>query len=147
MKKLDCAKCGKVVKSLSKAQKGTAKVPDRGDNSENYKYGNKDKWGRPTTSKWYGFDPKTKKFTYASGGSTLSKPAIKKAPVQIYGIPQENMGTSGQYGKMRNGGIIDPQKKAAREEKRTERKITNQIKKSVKSSGKIVKAKRGGIKK
>jgi hypothetical protein len=38
------------------------------------------------------------------GGSTLSGSAIKKAPVQLYGIPQENMGTSGQYGKMMKGG-------------------------------------------
>ena len=27
-----------------------------------------------------------------AGGSTLSKSVIKKAPVQLYGIPQENMG-------------------------------------------------------
>ena len=40
-----------------------------------------------------------------AGGSTLSKSAIKKAPVQLYGIPQENMGTSGQYGKMKRGGV------------------------------------------
>jgi hypothetical protein len=40
----------------------------------------------------------------AKGGSTLSGSAIKKAPVQLYGIPQENMGTSGQYGKMKKGG-------------------------------------------
>jgi hypothetical protein len=40
-----------------------------------------------------------------AGGSALSKSAIKKAPVQLYGIPQENMGTSGQYGKMKRGGI------------------------------------------
>jgi hypothetical protein len=74
MKKLGCAQCGKVVKSLSKAQKGkTTNVPDRGDNSENYKYGNKDKWGRPTTSKWYGFNPKTKKYEFKAGGSTSGK--------------------------------------------------------------------------
>lgn len=41
---------------------------------------------------------------YAAGGSTLSGSAIKKAPVQLYGMPQENMGTSGQYGQMKKGG-------------------------------------------
>jgi hypothetical protein len=34
----------------------------------------------------------------------LGGSAIKKAPVQLYGIPQENMGTSGQYGQMKKGG-------------------------------------------
>jgi hypothetical protein len=28
----------------------------------------KDKWGRPATSKWYGFNPKTKKYEYQNGG-------------------------------------------------------------------------------
>ncbi len=41
-----------------------------------------------------------------AGGSTLSGSAIKKAPVQLYGIPQENMGTSGQYGQMKKGGAM-----------------------------------------
>lgn len=41
---------------------------------------------------------------YAAGGSTLSGSAIKKAPVQLYGIPQQNLGTSGQYGQMKKGG-------------------------------------------
>jgi hypothetical protein len=43
---------------------------------------------------------------YAAGGSTLSGSAIKKAPVQLYGMPQENMGTSGQYGQMKKGGAM-----------------------------------------
>ena len=30
----------------------------------------KDKWGRPSTSKWYGFNPKTKKYEYQLGGIT-----------------------------------------------------------------------------
>lgn len=42
------------------------------------------------------------------GGSTKTKMAkggvIAKEKVNIYGIPQENMGTSGQYGKMQKGG-------------------------------------------
>lgn len=40
----------------------------------------------------------------AKGGNILSKPAMKKATVSLYGMPQENMGTSGQYGKMQKGG-------------------------------------------
>ena len=40
----------------------------------------------------------------AAGGSTLSGSAIKKAPTYMYGMPQENMGTSGQYGMMKKGG-------------------------------------------
>ena len=40
----------------------------------------------------------------AKGGSTLSGSAIKKAPTYMYGMPQENMGTSGQYGMMKKGG-------------------------------------------
>ena len=43
----------------------------------------------------------------AKGGSTLSGSAMKKARVQLYGIPQENMGTSGQYGKMQKGGTTN----------------------------------------
>ena len=34
----------------------------------------------------------------------LGGSAIKKAPTYMYGIPQENMGTSGQYGMMKKGG-------------------------------------------
>jgi len=37
----------------------------------------------------------------ALGGS-----AVKKAPVQLYGIPQENMGTSSQMGFGKNGGTV-----------------------------------------
>jgi hypothetical protein len=40
----------------------------------------------------------------AKGGNILSKPAIGKAKVSLFGMPQENMGTSGQYGKMQTGG-------------------------------------------
>ena len=32
--------------------------------------------------------------------------AIAKAPVNMYGIPQENMGTSGQLGNMKKGGSV-----------------------------------------
>ena len=44
------------------------------------------------------------------GGSTKTKMAkggvIAKEKANIYGIPQENMGTSGQYGKMQKGGKV-----------------------------------------
>ena len=42
---------------------------------------------------------------YAAGGSTLSGSAIKKAPVQLYGMPQENLGTSGQHGFKKGGAM------------------------------------------
>lgn len=34
----------------------------------------------------------------------LGGSAIEKAPTYMYGMPQENMGTSGQYGMMKKGG-------------------------------------------
>jgi len=37
----------------------------------------------------------------------LGGSAIKKAPTYMYGMPQENMGTSGQYGMMKKGGTTD----------------------------------------
>jgi len=43
----------------------------------------------------------------ALGGS-----AVKKAPVQLYGIPQENMGTSSQMGFGRKGGAVNTLPKA-----------------------------------
>jgi hypothetical protein len=42
----------------------------------------------------------------AKGGSIMNKPAMKKQPVNLYGIPQENTGTSGQYGLMKKGGAV-----------------------------------------
>lgn len=36
----------------------------------------------------------------------LGGSAIKKAPVEMYGIPQENMGTSGQMGFAKKGGTL-----------------------------------------
>ena len=40
----------------------------------------------------------------------LGGSAIKKAPTYMYGMPQENMGTSGQYGMMKKGGSKFPDK-------------------------------------
>ena len=42
----------------------------------------------------------------AKGGSIMNKPDMKKQPVNLYGIPQENTGTSGQYGLMKKGGVV-----------------------------------------
>lgn len=129
MKKLGCAKCGKVVKSLPKAQKGKInKDPfapqvisitkggkekivesrpknDRGDNYENYRAGNKDKWGRSTKSKWYGFNPETKKFEYQKkGGSTtrletmipsgVTGPNMSPRVMKKGGTPKAKFGSS-----------------------------------------------------
>ena len=43
------------------------------------------------------------KVKMANGGTTPKK-VLAKAPVNMYGIPQENMGTSSQYGFGRKGG-------------------------------------------
>jgi hypothetical protein len=114
-----------------KVPKGAVITQDRGDNSENYRYGNKDKWGRPVTSKWYGFNPKTKKYEYKKLGGSTSK------------VGKSIMSTK----TMKDGGPFSPEARAARKEKKVEKKITKQIKKSVVGSGKMMKAKSGGIKK
>jgi hypothetical protein len=112
-----------------KVPKGAVITQDRGDNSENYTYGNKDKWGRPVTSKWYGFNPKTKKYEYKKLGGSTSK------------VEKPNMSTK----TMKNGGPFSPEARAARKEKRTEKKITRQIKKSVMNSGSTVKSPKKGM--
>jgi hypothetical protein len=45
------------------------------------------------------------KVKMANGGATPKK-VLAKAPVNMYGIPQENMGTSGQYGFAKKGGVV-----------------------------------------
>ena len=45
------------------------------------------------------------KVKMANGGTTPKK-ILAKAPVNMYGIPQENMGTSSQYGFGRKGGAV-----------------------------------------
>jgi hypothetical protein len=47
----------------------------------------------------------TKKNKMAAGGTT-TKRIIKKSTGGMYGIPQENLGTSGQYGFAKKGGVI-----------------------------------------
>lgn len=51
-----------------------------------------------------------KKLGCAKCGGTkkmkLGGSAVAKAPVNMYGIPQENMGTSGQLGNMKKGGSV-----------------------------------------
>lgn len=147
MKKLGCAQCGKVVKSLSKAQKGKiTNVPDRGDNSENYKYGNKDKWGRPTTSKWYGFNPKTKKYEYKAGGVSIQLPKYSNDP-------RTNQGRI-----LQDGGMTSTSRQLTRLGKKVKRKMDDgkTISKGLqkrydKAADKVIakgfKAKRGGTKK
>ena len=39
-------------------------------------------------------------------GGTTTKRIIKKSTGGMYGIPQENMGTSGQYGFAKKGGVV-----------------------------------------
>jgi hypothetical protein len=45
------------------------------------------------------------KVKMANGGTT-PKPVLAKAKTQMYGIPQENLGTSGQFGFAKKGGSI-----------------------------------------
>ena len=41
----------------------------------------KDNWGRPSSSKWYGFDPRTKKYTIgANKGKTYAEVMKAKEP-------------------------------------------------------------------
>jgi len=51
------------------------------------------------------------KVKMANGGITPKK-VLAKAPVNMYGIPQENMGTSSQYGFGRKGGSTNRLPKA-----------------------------------
>ena len=44
-------------------------------------------------------------------GGTTTKRIIKKSTGGMYGIPQENMGTSGQYGFAKKGGAVKKMKK------------------------------------
>jgi len=48
---------------------------------------------------------KVKTLKMANGGTTPKK-VLAKAPVNMYGIPQENLGTSGQYGFGKKGGTV-----------------------------------------
>ena len=141
MKKLGCAQCGKMVK----AQKGTAvkskktkdpfapqtvsitkngkviyqEKPPKGDKGDN-----SDKYKYPLKKQQKGGSPRLE----------------TKIPT---GVTGPNMTPR----VMQKCGFFSPEARAARKDKRTERKITKQIKKSVMGSGKIIKAKRGGIKK
>ena len=138
MKKLGCAQCGKMVK----AQKGTAVktkkksrdpfAPQTVSVTKNGKviYQEKPLKGDKGDS--------GSKYRYKSGGSTV--PLETRIPS---GVTGPNMSPR----VMRDGGPFSPEARAARKDKRAEKKITKQIKKSVMSSGKVMKAKKGGIKK
>ena len=47
-------------------------------------------------------------------GGTTTKRIIKKSTGGMYGIPQENLGTSGQYGFAQKGGVIKAVKKVVK---------------------------------
>lgn len=77
-------------------------------------------------------------------GGTTTKRIIKKSTGGMYGIPQENLGTSGQYGfakkggatkKMQNGGLTNGAKKVQKQGpiktiKKVVKKITRPLKKA-----------------
>jgi len=52
----------------------------------------------------YNLKPKRKVMKKMAVGGTTTKRIIKKSTGGMYGIPQENMGTSGQYGFAKKGG-------------------------------------------
>jgi hypothetical protein len=61
-------------------------------------------------------------------GGTTTKRIIKKSTGGMYGIPQENLGTSGQYGFAQKGGVIKAVKKVVKKITRpTLRKAQNGI--------------------
>lgn len=141
MKKLGCSQCG----GVKKMKDGGPKKPTK----------------KSTPKAYNPFEPQTVSVT-KNGKTVYTEPRIKgdkgdnstkyKYKQQTGGVSIEipkysnNPRTQGRI--LKSGGmLIDPEKKAARQAKRTEKKITKQIKKSVMNSGKIVKAKRGGVKK
>ena len=77
----------------------------------------KDKWGRPSTSKWYGFNPKTKKYEYLNGG-TVDQNEYEMGGVIELDIPESEIAfyVNGGYivedisvpslNRMDNGGTI-----------------------------------------
>ena len=76
------------------------------------------------------------KVKMANGGTTPKK-VLAKAPVNMYGIPQENMGTSSQYGFGRKGGSIKNLPKAQ----------LGAIVKGIKSISKVIKPVAKSVKK
>ena len=70
-----------------------------------------------------------------AAGGTAPKKILAKAPVNMYGIPQENMGTSSQYGFGRKGGSVkkmelggDPGDKLKQFINRTQNKVKQTVK-------------------
>lgn len=60
-----------------------------------------------------GATPPVKKIKKMAVGGIANKKLIKKNTGGMYGIPQENMGTSGQYGFAKKGGATKATKFAA----------------------------------
>lgn len=133
MKKLGCAKCGGNKMSdggntSNRLERLTKKIDRKTQKGKTVSSGLTRRYDKAVDKViMSGFKKKT-------GGATLSKSAIKKAPVQLYGMPQENMGTSGQYGKMKTGGTKNARLAAiaAPKNKITRRDIITVAKKSAK---------------
>jgi hypothetical protein len=72
--------------------------------------------------------PKRRVMKKMAVGGTTTKRIIKKSTGGMYGIPQENLGTSGQYGFAQKGGVIKAVKKVVKKITRpTLRKAQNGI--------------------
>jgi hypothetical protein len=102
MKKLGCAQCGGNKMSdggntSNRLERLTKKIDRKTQKGKTVSSGLTRRYDKAVDKViMSGFKKKT-------GGATLSKSAIKKAPVQLYGMPQENMGTSGQHGFKKGG--------------------------------------------
>lgn len=136
MKKLGCAKCGGMKKYGDGGPKKSTKKPRDpfAPQIVSVSKNGKTVYNEPVNPKDKGDSGSKYKYKQQTGGIQIPKYSPD---------PRTNQGRILKSGGM----LIDPEKKAARQAKRDEKKITKQIKKSVMSSGKITQAKRGGIKK
>ena len=86
----------------------------------------KDKWGRPSDSKWYGFDPKTKKWTLGNAPDWYKEPS-KKSSIKKdkWGRPEGDKWY--QYDPKKKG-FIDDQGRSYEPQWRTDEAIKNKEK-------------------
>jgi len=96
--------CGGSMKTMQKGGPIKKKLLASDSNNAKYLF---DKNGNKTTKEQYFNTLKTlgkKPIKKMELGGTTTKRIIKKSTGGMYGIPQENLGTSGQYGFAQKGG-------------------------------------------
>ena len=102
--KTKCMSCGGSMKTMQKGGPIKKKLLASDSNNAKYLF---DKNGNKTTKEQYFNTLKTlgkKPMKKMELGGTTTKRIIKKSTGGMYGIPQENLGTSGQYGFAKKGG-------------------------------------------